>query len=270
MTEAIQPREDVVVEQSAATRAPADDGIQALLDEFDRANPQQPDPNGQDVTDDGSAGTNNIDQLLAEFAPSADQQRLTELTERNATYEQERALNQLRESVVKFADELQEVCPNINVQDRLELMAARDPKLLPAFQCSGLSDTERAIARADHQAAVKLHQRWLAEPDSNPNKQSALRDLEAQAERLWFMVNGKQIVRDAVKALRKENADKVPDMTREDWLVTADHNMVAQAVRDARGELNPKPEVIEWGKLSGAEGRQKVKDEFGFDPGWGH
>jgi hypothetical protein len=263
-----QPREDVVVEQSTAAPAPADTWSeldQALADYDARVSQPEPAPDNSAHT---SRAQDPLDQLLAEFnVPSADQQRITELTERNTAYEQERAFSQLRESVVKFADELQEVCPNINVRERLELMEGRDPNLIPAFQCSGLSDAERAVARADYQAAEKLYQRWLAEPDSNPNKQSTLRHLEAEGKRLWTMVNGKQILQNAIKAIRKENADKVPDMTHEDWMVTADRDMVYAAIRDGGSGREPPPmPQPKLGELDTQEYRRHVRETYGFDP----
>jgi hypothetical protein len=264
-----QPREDVTAPVDTPASPPADD-LDSLLAEYDAKTAPQLEPDRNVRDEQTGQAADELDRLLAEInGPSEDQKRITELTERNTAYEQERAFNQLRESVIKFADELQETCPNINVRERLELMEGRDQNLRLAFQYSGLSDSDRGLLMAHYQALERQYWKMFAEPDTNPNKQSELRRLDQEGKQLRLMIDGKQIMRDVVRAIRKENADKVPDFTVEDWMATADRELVAQSVRDGHGELNAAEPEPEYGKLSAAEGRRLVKDKYGFDPGWG-
>ena len=277
MSEAIeQPREDAVVEQSTA--APALDTWgeldQALADFDSKVSQQQPEP----TPDESSiSGTNTPDQTLDRqvwedlLGPDP---RIGELQSQVDAFKASEFQAQEREAASKWAAELQDVCArsNPNIEDNfvireIKVLSADHPGVLEAaWQYRGLTDAQLAIAQKDYAAAEKLYQRVLAEPDSE-QKQNALRYLEQQGARLRAMLSARSVIRSVRNEIRKRG-DAVK--AGYDPIASADRELAAQSVRDARGELNPRPEQIEWGKLSGAEGRRKVKEEFGFDPGWGH
>jgi hypothetical protein len=266
-----KPEDTPVTNEPAAMPASDDDGVQALIDEFEQAN-QQPEA-AADIS--GHQETPNaLDGLLADLDRStAHEQKISELTGQVDSFRAAEFARQEAEAAQKWAGELQQVCaqwnPNIPddfVKDRLVIAAAENPQLEHFWRYRGLTDAQLAIAKRDLQAAERLYDQALKAPDTDPRKQEALRFLEQRGQQLMTMLGARQAIRSVRNAILKKAEAVKPDY---DPGVSADRELVAQAVRDGRGEVNPKPEQIHWGNLSASEGRRKVKEEFGFDPGWG-
>src|SRR5262249_51123333 len=120
-------------------------------------------------------------------------------------------------------------------------------------------------AEKEFQQLEALYHRALAAPN-DPRKQQAMSALERRGYELGLMLNSCKILNNAWRDVQKR-AGKVAPLL--DELASAERDAVAWAVREASSGDIPDPPV-QWGKLSANEGRQKVKDLFGFDPGWGH
>lgn len=69
------------------------------------------------------------------------------------------------------------------------------------------------------------------------------------------------------KALSKEMAKDFKALTPIDEPSTVDHNAVAAAVRGASTNV-PTSQEPKLGSMSAREGRNHVKEKYGFDPGW--
>jgi hypothetical protein len=92
----LKPDEDETAPETPAS-PPDDDGIQALIDEFDAKVAQQPDPNGQNLTDGSTDQT--FDQQLADLlGPDpkiAELQGQVDAFQRESLQRRERALKPL-------------------------------------------------------------------------------------------------------------------------------------------------------------------------------
>jgi hypothetical protein len=88
--------------------------------------------------------------------------------------------------------------------------------------------------------------------------------LEQRGRELGLAMNARTIIMNARRAVIKRAESFKPI----DVEATADHDAVAQYIRDGSTPVVPEPPV-RWGNLSAHEGREKVKRDHGFDPGWG-
>jgi hypothetical protein len=282
MTEPIHDVVDVASapETAASTPPPGgaeDRSIDDLLAEFDRATAtpeRSADPPAVPIGD-GANQTGPIDDLLREFDPAAAtaRQRIEELSGQVNSFRAVEFQRQEREAAEQWAAELQahvsRMNPNLDdsfVRDRLLVMVAENPALEQAWRFRNLTDADIAKAQKDFRGLEAIYAQTQKAPE-DPRKAEALALMERRGQELQLMLSARQLIRTTRNTILKR-ADSVKPPYDPD--ASFDREMVAQAVRDGRGELNPQPEKIEWGKLSGTEGRRKVQEEFGFDPGWGH
>jgi hypothetical protein len=66
-----------------------------------------------------------------------------------------------------------------------------------AWQYRNLSDADLATAKRDLAAAEQLYRKVLAQPDTAPQKQNALRYLEQQGARLQAILSARSVIRSA-------------------------------------------------------------------------
>src|SRR5262249_31449379 len=150
------------VQQSAPASPPADD-FDSLLREFDERTAQQP-----ETVPDNSAHTSqapDIDALLAEFGgPSAEQQRIDELTQQVDGFRTAEHRRAELQAFNQYADDLQKQLPSFLPEGyaRLKLESlAYDPLICAAF------DMRNVDARAA-KAELQKVQVTLAQLQLNP------------------------------------------------------------------------------------------------------
>jgi hypothetical protein len=273
MSEAIE-QPDAVVEQSTAAPAPDTwSEVDALLNEFAAktgvadSSPEQA-TDGNPPTVDTSADQ-TLDQQIAELL--GPDPKVAELQGQVDAFKASEFQAQERRAAEAWAAELQDVVSrsNPNVENdfvirEIKVLSADNPGVLEqAWQYRNLSDADLAIAQRDFQAAEKLYQQALAQPDT-PQKQQALRYLEQQGARLQAMLTSRSVIRSARNEIRKR-ADAVKSGYDPD--VTATRMELAQLIRDGGSGREPPPTPQpKLGELDTQEYRRHVRETYGFDP----
>jgi hypothetical protein len=265
MTEATELKPDDVPVDTPAS-PPADD-LQALLDEFDArtAQPAVPEaaPGNPEAAPDQPLDRQTWDELLGPDPKVAELQGQVDAFKAAEFQAQE------REAATKWAAELQDVCSrsNPNVEDdfvirEIKVLSADNPGLLErAWQYRNLSDADLAIAQKDFQAAEKLYQQALAQPDT-PQKQQALRYLEQQGARLQAMLSARSVIRSARNEIRKR-ADAVKSGYDPD--VTATRMEIAHLMKEGGSGREPPPmPEVRLGNLSDSQFRQHLLEKYGI------
>jgi hypothetical protein len=191
-----QRPEEVVVEQSTTTPPPADDGLQALLDEFDRATAQQTDP-VQNTANATNAPGDALDQQTWEdlLGPNP---RIAELEGELSSVRQQEIDRQSKADFEGFAKKLQaELGPNVDEQfarTTLLAMSVERPELQVAWQHRHLTADERRAADLEFQQLEALYWKAKQAPD-DPRKQQALAQMERRGHELGLMICSENIER---------------------------------------------------------------------------
>jgi hypothetical protein len=265
------------IETPALEPSSASDAIDQLVQDYEAANPPAPKVAEQaPPADDFEQQLNELlgqqqSDPLADLANEQAKGRITEL---------EGALNGLRaeayqraelESFDKYANELQaklpEYCSPEHARNALLAAAAQDQNLQAAWRYRDITNEQRRAAEGQFRQLENLYWQVQQAPNNDPRKQTALTQIEQRAQQLQLMVAAPGLLLKAERDIIKTaNAHRPIDPD-----ASADRAAVSFAVKEAgSGRAPPSEPPTEWGKLTGAEGRQKVKDKYGFDPGWGH
>jgi hypothetical protein len=246
--------------------APASsDDLDSLLAEFDAATSKPADEPAQDNT--GQDAT-ELAKLIDDLGSSQERQQIERLTDEIGSLRAAEADRQSRADFEGFAAKLQkELGPHVDERfARTNLLAAlaERPELATVWQYRHASDEQLRAADREFRQLEALYNRTLAAPD-DPRKQQAIAALEQRGWQLGLMLNSRAILNKVWRDVQKKASKVLPPIDVE---ATADHDMVAQSVRDGSTPILPEPPV-KWGNLSAREGRERIKQDFGFDPGWG-
>jgi hypothetical protein len=258
MTQAIteeQPR-DAAAPSDTPGNPPADDGLQALLDEFDRANPQQPEPDAPEQ----NGQTNSADELdafIASLDTSADKQRADELQSRVDSLQLEAHRAQELEAFKSFVDDLQSHMPPWAPPDYAEAKLkalAFDPTISLAWE---LRSTDRQAAKQE-----LLRVQWeLMQLQQNPTAdQGRVRELQQYGAKLDVAIHANAILRQARLGIINEANKLPPPIDVEQSQIRAD---VAFAMKGASAPITPEPPP-DLSKMSDAELRRYTLENFGF------
>jgi hypothetical protein len=272
MVEVIKEEPEDTAPAAAPSQLPAQSDVwsetDALLSEYDSVVGKQAEPEPEELpASENGVANDELDKLLADLsAPSADQQRADGLqSELNDLRNQMRAAEDLK-AFNEFSDDLTKQVAAIapHVQDdwvRLKLESyAHDPVARLAWETRNIDPRAAALDLAHVQHA-------LAQLQANPNADPAkVQELNRLAYQLNIAANSPAILRQVRNQIMSEAKKKPPPI---DEQVTADVAGVAQYIRDGQGPINIPEPPVRWGNLSAREGREKVKTDFGFDPGWG-
>jgi len=254
--------------------APSDswDDVQQLLDEFDQktATPEPEPVADENIADGNNTSTgagDDLDKWLSELGggPSQEQQQIERLTGEINSLREAEFNRYVQGQFDKFASDLQRECENLDVVKELKVMSVDRPELIDywRYYCR-FNNQDRANARRELSQLDVLYGRAKAAPD-DPRKASALAQMEQYGRHLQFIVIAPAKVRQVVNEMRSMNRRAPKDL---DEIATADRDAVYQAIRDGSTPILPEPPV-RWGNLSAKDGREKVRQDFGFDPGWG-
>jgi hypothetical protein len=243
------------------------DELAQLLEEFDRANAPKAEleQSGDNVSQDGQVQDSELDRLIADLSqPSPDQQRITELTGQVDSLRAEEYRRGELQAFNDMAADLQQHMPSWLPPDYAEMRLkalAHDNTVALAWE---LRNTDKAAASSELAKVTRAFLELKQNPTADPKR---LEELQQYGAKLEIAINANGILRKARLDIINEVGRMKPPIDED---ATQTHLDVAAAVRGAAAPVNMKEPPIEWGKLSGTEGRQKVKEQFGFDPGWGH
>jgi hypothetical protein len=251
----VKPDEETSPEVSSPP-APADDGIQALLDEYDRANALQSDQTPT-TEEGGQARDNALDELIAGFDNSADKQRIDELTQQVDGYRTAEHRRSELEAFNEFSADLQTQLPPHAPPDYAKLKLeslAHDPVICAAWD---LRNVDRKAASAE---LAKVTQAFLQLQANPAADQKRLQELREYGTRLEIAVQSPAILRKARNDILNA-ANKLPKPI--DEAATQVHMEVAAAVRGASAPVTPEPPP-DLSKMSDAELRRYTLENFGF------
>jgi hypothetical protein len=221
----------------------------------DSNNNNQPEQTGQRQADDQS-----VEQFLQSL--SGPDPRIQELEGQVSNLQVAEYRRQELAAFDSFAADLQKQMPSHVPPDytRAKLEAlAHNPEVALAW------DLRNVDRRAAHLELAKVQVTLGRLPEGTTPQQIV--ELQNYAARLNIAINSHAILRKATHGILND-ARKIPLPIDEE--ATANREMVAQALRGASSPVDFKEPPIEWGKLSGPDGRREVFKQFGFDPGWGH
>jgi hypothetical protein len=248
------------------TPAPADD-LDQLLQEFqDKTAPPEPEP--ELSPDGGKTGGETLDQQIEQLL--GPDPRISELQGQIDAFKASEFQAQERQAAEAWASELQDVCSrsNPNVEDdfvirEIKVLSADNPGLLEqAWAYRNLSDADLAIAKRDFAAAEQLYQRVLAQPDTEPQKQNALRYLEQRGAQLQAMLSARNVIRNARNEIRKR-ADAVKAGYDED--VSAWRTEIAASMRGASMPVNFRDPPPDLGKMDDQTFRKWKLENLGWE-----
>ncbi len=144
-------------------------------------------------------------------------------------------------------------------------MSAENPDLEVAWRFRNLTPEQRAAMDREFQELEVLYHRAQQASD-DPRKAQAMAQMEAKGREIGLVLTAGKILNNARRDVVKR-AEKVKPAI--DSYQTELRQEIAGIMRGVGGKVAPQAPT-NYGKLSGAEGRRKVMEEFGFDPGWGH
>jgi hypothetical protein len=243
---------------------PADDGLQALLDEFDRANAQQTDP-VQNTANATNALGDALDQQTWEdlLGPNP---RIAELEGELSSVRQQELDRQSRSDFEGFAKKLQADLGNPNVPDdfartTLLAMSVERPELQVAWQYRHLTNEQRAAADLEFRQLEALYFKAQQAPD-DPRKQQALAQMEARGRELGLMMNAQKILNGVWRDVQRRAEKAPPPVDLEQTQIHAD---VAFAVRNARAPVNMVEPPPELGKMDDQTFRKWKLENLGWE-----
>jgi hypothetical protein len=251
--------------------APSDswDDVQSLLDEYDSKQlasqaASKPDQGGQDATKQDTTN-DDLAKLIDDLGSSQERQQIEQLTGEINSFREAEFNRHVQTQFDKFSSDLQKECERLDVVKELKAMSVDRPELVDYFRyyCR-FSNEDRANAQRELSQLDNLYGRAKAAPD-DPRKASALVQMEQYGRHLQLIVNAPGVVRQVRNEIRGMDRRAPKEI---DEIATADRDAVYQAIRDGSTPILPEPPV-KWGNLSAREGRERIKQDFGFDPGWG-
>jgi hypothetical protein len=253
-----------------APASPPEQSIDDLLAEWDaKVGQQQPEPAADGNVSDGNVSTDQtLDRQTWEDLLGPDP-RISELQGQVDAFKAGEFQRQEREAATKWAAELQDVCarsnPNVEsdfVIREIKILSADNPGILEAaWQYRNLSDADLANAKRDFTAAEQLYQKVLAQPDTEPQKQNALRYLEQRGARLQAMLSARSVIWNARNEIRKR-ADTVKAGYDEE--VSGWRTEIAASMRGASMPIDFKEPPPDFSGMSDAEFRDFTRRNYGF------
>jgi hypothetical protein len=263
---------DVSAPPVGTAPAPSDswDDVQQLLDEFDQktatSEPAAADENIADGNNTSTGAGDDLDKWLSELGggPSPEQQQIQQLTAEINSLREAEFNRHVQGQFDKFSSDLQRECENLDVVKELKAMSVDRPELSDFFRyyCR-FNNQDRTNAQRELTQLDSLYGRAKAAPD-DPRKAQALAQMEQYGRHLQFIINAPAVVRQVRNEIRGMDRRAPKDI---DEIATADRDAVYQAIRDGSTPIIPEAPT-RWGNLSAREGREKVKQDYGFDPGW--
>jgi len=239
----------------------------ALIDEFNQktATPE-PEPEQLPASETDAAPESELDRLLADLsAPSADQQRAdglqSQLNELQIQVHREREIAAYHAMADDLEKTVQEIAPHVP-DGWTKLMMdsfAHNEEITLAFDYRGIDPKAAALDLANVQVQLR---RLQADPNAD---RAQIQQLAQLAYRLDIAARSPAILRQCRNEILSEARKMKPPIDVE---ASLDRAAISQAIRDGSAPIIPEA-PIRWGNLSAREGRERVKRDFGFDPGWG-
>jgi hypothetical protein len=264
-----------------AEPSPAPSDTQTELDralsEWEAAQQPQPEPPADNTAQ--APGGDNIDQLLTELGyPPAegsqwDVEQIGALQTQIDSYRAIETERQIAAAATQWVSDLQRQCSAANpdlpdnfVEREVKVMLVDRKELEPAFRVVQTTTAEqRQQAAAEYRQLEATYRNVERTPDS-PQRTQALQQLNRRGQEIWLQASADNIVRTAIRDVRSAARHEPKPIDEE---ATADRNALAFFIRQGgSGRTPPAEPPVRWGDLSGPDGRRKVKEQFGFDPGW--
>jgi hypothetical protein len=237
--------------------------IDELIADYERATATPEPATDENPPSGGNSSDQTLDQLIAEL--SGPDPKLVALQEQIDGFRSAEFQRQERDAALKFAAELQDVVsrsnPNLEpdfVTRELKVMMVDNPGLLEgAWQHRNLSDADLAIAKRDLVAAQHLYQKVLTQPDTEPQKQNALRYLEQRGAQLQTMLGARSVIRNARNEIRRRADRLLPQIDPD---VTATREEIAHLMKEGgSGRERPPEPPVQLGNLTDSEYRNYLK-----------